>query len=173
MSAKQSICAPINIASNKSTCSSNSRKHNTLVNAILEKFAPHFVPGSVVIHACISKRKPSVFHENDLAHLVSDIDTGEKMPDIVLYDPTGNRLFLVETVSGNGPIDGKRHEELARLFTSATPGLVYVTASPSRAIMARYLPNIAWETEVWVADAPSHLIHFNGSRFLGPYSKPA
>ncbi len=28
---------------------------------------------------------------------------------------------------------------------------------------------IAWETEVWVADAPSHLIHFDGVRFLGPY----
>ena len=26
-----------------------------------------------------------------------------------------------------------------------------------------------WETEVWIADAPSHLIHFNGNRFLGPY----
>jgi hypothetical protein len=35
--------------------------------------------------------------------------------------------------------------------------------------MGRYLGDIAWETEVWVADAPSHLIHFNGERFLGPY----
>jgi hypothetical protein len=35
--------------------------------------------------------------------------------------------------------------------------------------MSRYLGEIAWETEVWVADAPSHLIHFNGERFLGPY----
>ncbi|WP_260272523.1 BsuBI/PstI family type II restriction endonuclease [Propionibacterium freudenreichii] len=27
----------------------------------------------------------------------------------------------------------------------------------------------AWETEAWVADNPSHMIHFNGSKFLGPY----
>ncbi len=40
---------------------------------------------------------------------------------------------------------------------------------PNRAIMGKYLREIAWETEVWVADAPSHLIHFNGVRFLGPY----
>jgi hypothetical protein len=26
-----------------------------------------------------------------------------------------------------------------------------------------------WETEVWVAGSPTHLIHFNGERFLGPY----
>jgi adenine-specific DNA-methyltransferase len=35
--------------------------------------------------------------------------------------------------------------------------------------MVKYLGDIAWETEVWVAEAPSHLIHFNGERFLGPY----
>lgn len=33
------------------------------------------------------------------------------------------------------------------------------------------ISEIAWETEVWVADAPEHLIHFNGIRFLGPYSQ--
>ncbi len=49
-------------------------------------------------------------------------------------------------------------------------GLVYVTAFPNRTVMGRYLGEIAWETEVWVADAPSHLIHFNGERFLGPYN---
>ena len=37
------------------------------------------------------------------------------------------------------------------------------------AVMRKYIAEIAWETEVWVADAPTHLIHFNGTRFLGPY----
>lgn len=92
-----------------------------------------------------------------------------KMPDVVLYCPARNWLLLVESVTSHGPVDGKRHNELARLFASSSAGLVYVTAFPSRALMTRYLSEIAWETEVWVADAPSHLIHFNGSRFLGPY----
>jgi hypothetical protein len=35
--------------------------------------------------------------------------------------------------------------------------------------MKEYLPAISWETEVWTAEAPDHLIHFNGERFLGPY----
>jgi len=48
-------------------------------------------------------------------------------------------------------------------------GLVFATTFPDRAAMREYLPEIAWETEVWVADAPGHLIHFNGERFLGPY----
>lgn len=78
-------------------------------------------------------------------------------------------LLLVESVTSHGPMDGKRHGELFRLFAKAKPGLVYVTAFPDRVTMARYLDSTAWETEVWVADAPSHLIHFDGERFLGPY----
>jgi hypothetical protein len=58
-----------------------------------------------------------------------------------------------------------------RLFAGSSAGLVYVTAFPTRQIMARYLAEIAWETEVWIADAPTHLIHFNGVRFLGPYQE--
>ena len=77
----------------------------------------------------------------------------------------------MESVTSHGPVDGKRHDELAELFSHAKPGLVFVTAFPNRSVMARYVGEIAWETEVWVADAPSHLIHFNGERFLGPYQK--
>ncbi|WP_281111398.1 BsuBI/PstI family type II restriction endonuclease, partial [Providencia rettgeri] len=63
------------------------------------------------------------------------------------------------------------HAKGVLMFAKSTAGLVYVTAFPNRAIMGRYLSEIAWETEVWVADAPSHLIHFNGVRFLGPYDE--
>lgn len=69
----------------------------------------------------------------------------------------------------HGPVDGKRHGELARLFAGSNVGIVYVTDFPSRATMTRYLSELAWETEVWVASNPTHLIHFNGDRFLGPH----
>ena len=29
--------------------------------------------------------------------------------------------------------------------------------------------DIPWETEVWLESDPTHMIHFNGSRFMGPY----
>ena len=44
-----------------------------------------------------------------------------------------------------------------------------VTAFPDRKIMSKYLCEISWETEVWIAEAPTHMIHFNGDRFLGPH----
>ena len=97
-------------------------------------------------------------------------DTHGKMPDVILHHTSKNWLLLIEAVTSHGPVDGKRHQELASLFSPSTAGLVYVTAFPNRTFLGRYLSEIAWETEVWMADAPSHLIHFNGERFLGPYT---
>ena len=107
-----------------------------------------------------------------LARLGVNVEAHGKMPDVVIYYPERDWLLLVESVTSHGPVDGKRHAELARLFATSTAGLVYVTAFPDRSILSRYLADIAWETEVWVANSPSHLIHFNGARFLGPHTAP-
>lgn len=92
------------------------------------------------------------------------------MPDVILYDSQRNWLILIEAVASSGPVDGCRHAELAELFGNSTAGLVYVTAFPDRGeIFRKFLSVVAWETEVWCASDPTHLIHFNGVRFLGPY----
>lgn len=143
--------------------------HSELIKAVIEEFAPRFVPGGILIYAGDTGEKWGYFDKELLAKLAVEVDGHGKMPDVVLYCPERTWLLLVESVTSHGPVDGKRHEELARLFSKSKAGLVYVTAFPSRAAMTRYLGEIAWETEVWVADAPSHLIHFNGARFLGPY----
>ena len=70
------------------------------------------------------------------------------------------------TVTSHPP---RRNNQLKDLFAGSTVGLVFVTTFLDRSAMREYLPQIAWETEVWVADAPDHFIHFNGERFLGPY----
>lgn len=144
-------------------------EHSDLIKAIIEGFAPRFVPGGLLVYAGDTGDKWGYFDKQLLAKLGVTVDSHGKMPDVVIYDQQRNWLLLVEAVTSHGPVDGKRHDELGQLFTSSTAGLVYVTAFPSRAVMSRYLADIAWETEVWVKDAPSHLIHFNGVRFLGPY----
>ncbi|MGI9250871.1 MAG: BsuBI/PstI family type II restriction endonuclease [Pseudohongiellaceae bacterium] len=145
-------------------------KHSELIGAIIEDFAPRFAPGSILVYAGDTGDKWAYFDDALLAGLGVKPDTHGKMPDVVLHDAKRNWLLLVEAVTSHGPVDGKRHAELTHLFANSTAGLVYVTAFPTRKFMARHLPEIAWETEVWVADTPSHLIHFNGERFLGPYS---
>ncbi|GFE98133.1 BsuBI/PstI family type II restriction endonuclease [Gluconobacter sp. Gdi] len=160
---------PVEIAPGKEITLSPG-EHSELIRAIIEDFAPRFAPASVLVYAGDTGDKWGYFDAVLLAELGVDVDSHGKMPDVVLHFTEKNWLLLVESVTSHGPVDGKRHAELATLFAGSKAGLVYVTAFPNRAIMGRYLGEIAWETEVWVADAPSHLIHFNGVRFLGPYS---
>lgn len=162
---------PVQIARGKKITLSPG-EHSELIRAIIEDFAPRFTPGSVLIYAGETGEKWGYFDAALLAELGVHVDSHGKMPDVVLHYTERNWLVLVESVTSHGPVDGKRHAELAQLFAGAKAGRVYVTAFPNRAIMARYLGEIAWETEVWVAEAPSHLIHFDGERFLGPYDAP-
>ncbi len=142
-------------------------EHSELIKAIVESFAPRYVPGCVLVYVGDTGEKWGYFNEKLLNDLGVTVDSHGKMPDVVLYYPERKWLLLVESVTSHGPVDAKRHAELASLFSKTSEGLVYVTAFPSRVVMQRYLSEIAWETEVWIADAPSHLIHFNGHVFWG------
>lgn len=128
-------------------------------------------------------RRPSVLLLGDAADkdLVTDsaalLELGVRLsgrgkaPDVMVHDQERDWLVIVEAVTSHGPVDQKRKNELSDLFSGARPGLVFVTAFPDRKTFARFQVSVAWETEVWVADEPDHLIHFNGERFLGPYSE--
>lgn len=144
--------------------------HSQLIKEIVEEFAPRFAPGASVIYVGDTGSKWGYFDEHALNALGVRINNHGKMPDVVLYDRQREWLLLTEAVTSHGPVDGKRHEELRQVFAEASAGLIFVTAFPTRQVMTKYLAEIAWETEVWVADAPDHLIHFNGDRFLGPHS---
>jgi adenine-specific DNA-methyltransferase len=142
--------------------------HSKLVKAIVHEFAPRFVPGGHVIYVGDTGDKWRYFDEEALGSLGVTVDTHGKMPDVVIHHLEKDWLVLIEAVTSHGPVDAKRREELATLFQKARPGLVYVTAFLTRADMAKYISDISWETEVWVREAGTHLIHF-GERFLGPY----
>ncbi|EFA1330007.1 restriction endonuclease, partial [Escherichia coli] len=112
-------------------------EHSELIRAIIEDFAPRFAPGSVLVYAGDTGEKWGYFDAPLLAGLGVDVDSHGKMPDVVLHFTAKNWLLLVESVTSHGPVDGKRHAELARLFAGSTAGLVYVTAFPNRSIMGR------------------------------------
>jgi hypothetical protein len=145
---------------------------NVLIKEILDEFATRFTAGGEVLYVGDTDEKFAFFAEDRLHALGVAIDSHGKMPDVIIYHTAKNWLVLIEAVTSHGPIDPKRRKELAQLFGSARVGLVYVTTFLTRSAMREYLADISWETEVWVAEAPSHLIHFNGERFLGPYYLP-
>jgi adenine-specific DNA-methyltransferase len=142
---------------------------NNLIKDILENFCPRFTPGSLVLYVGDAGDKFIINETQKFREIGIDLDPHGKMPDVVVYYQQQDWLILIEAVTSHGPVNLKRHNELKKLFQSSSKGLVFMTAFPSRKDMTRYLAEISWETEVWVADQPDHLIHFNGERFLGPY----
>jgi len=142
---------------------------NVLVKKILDDFCPIFTPGAKVIYVGDTERKWAYFDFDCLKKLGVQIDEHGKMPDVVVHFTSKNWLILIEAVTSHGPVSPKRRRELSELFADSKAGIVYVTAFMDRRTMIRYLDEISWETEVWIAESPTHLIHFNGERFLGPY----
>ena len=143
--------------------------HSQLIRDIVVEFGPRFASGAEAIYLGDTGAKEDFFKKDRLAQLGVTVNRKGKLPDVVLYWSERNWLLLIESVTSHGPVDSKRHNELSKLFANAKPGLVYVTAFPDRKTMAKYLADISWETEVWTADAPTHMIHFNGDRFFGPH----
>jgi adenine-specific DNA-methyltransferase len=145
---------------------------NILIKDILESFCPRFTPGGIVLYVGDAGDKFIINETQKFREMGIELDPHGKMPDVVVHYERQDWLVLIEPVTSHGPVNLKRHNELKQLFEFSRKGLVFVTAFPSRKEMTRYLAEISWETEVWVADQPDHMIHFNGERFLGPYEAP-
>ncbi len=147
--------------------------HSDLIRSIIEDFGSFFVPGGELVYVGDTGTKWGYFDQELLTSLGVKVGHHGKMPDVVIFYRKKNWLILVEAAASGGPVDGGRHAELAKLFKNSKAGLVYVTAFPDRGeVFRKFLAVVAWETEVWCASDPTHLIHFNGVRFLGPYNVP-
>ncbi|MER6285275.1 BsuBI/PstI family type II restriction endonuclease [Streptomyces sviceus] len=142
---------------------------NVLIVQVINEFCERYTPNGEVLYIGDADDKWAVFEEETLAGLGVEVDFHGKMPDVVVYLREKNWLVLIEAASSHGPVDHKRYRELSDLFRGSTAGLVFISALPSRVELRKYLKDIAWETDVWCADSPTHLVHFNGERFLGPY----
>ena len=165
---REMLLVPVQIGAGKQIRLS-AGEHSELIKAIIEEFGPRFVPNGKLVYVGDTGEKWGYFDHDLLKGLGVTVDNHGKMPDVVIYFPEKDWLLLIESVTSHGPVDSKRHGELAKLFAGSKAGLVYVSVFPNRKMMNKYLEFISWETEGWVADAPTHLIHFNGVRFLGPY----
>ena len=143
-------------------------KHNEVQKAIVEEFAPRFAPGSRLLYLGDTAKKNLLMDDKGLAALGIPINEHDKLPDVVLYDERQKWVILIEAVTSHGPMSQKRVTELEVMLGECTVGIVHVSAFPDFTEFKKHMTTIAWETEVWLADTPDHMIHFNGDRFMGP-----
>lgn len=144
---------------------------SVLIAAIVEDMLPRFAPGCRVLYLDDTDHQLGAIDGDALARLGIALQTRDKAPDVIAWDSSREWLFLMEAASTHGPIDVTRKNELHRIFAAQWSSVVLVSCFPNRKVMQRYLSELAWETEAWCADNPDHLIHFDGSRFLGPYGE--
>lgn len=143
-------------------------KHNQLQKAIIEEFAPRFAPNTECLYVGDTTQKDLVKDVDRLRDLGFEITLHDKMPDVVLYSEEKDWLFFIESVTSVGPMDPKRMKEIEEMTTKVTAGKIYVTAFLDFKTFKQFSATLAWETEVWIADMPDHMIHLNGDKFLGP-----
>lgn len=144
-------------------------KHNKVQVAVIKEFAPRFAPGSVLLYVGDTANKDLFVDIPKLKKLGIPINEHGKLPDIILFDKKRNWMFLIEAVTSHGPVSPKRMIELEDLLKNSNAGKIFVSAFPDLKEFRKHTSDLAWETEVWIADIPDHIIHFNGDRFLGPH----
>ena len=146
----------------------SSGKHNELLKAIIENFAPTFAKGSQCLYIGDTQNKNLVKDNNKLEAIGFTLSCHDKLPDVILFSEENNWIYFIEAVTSVGPMDNKRINELKLLLRDVTASKIYITAFLDFKTFKRFSDKIAWETEIWLAEQPDHMIHFNGDRFLGP-----
>ena len=154
-----------------STVNLSAGGQNLLIKEMVEEFCPRFAPGGTVLYIDDTDHAMRTEQEALMASVGITMNEHGKAPDLVVWMPDREWLFLMEACSTHGPIDVIRKRDLSRLFDGAEGRVIYVSCFPDRAVMRRYLADLAWETEAWCADDPDHMIHLDGERFLGPYGE--
>ena len=146
-------------------------EHNRLQKAVVEQFLPRFGYGAELLYLGDAADRLLWLQQDRLTELkFFEVGHGE-LPDVVAYSSRKNWLFQVEAVHSSGTISPTRLLQLQALCSDCTAELVFVTAFLDKPTFRRFSSEIAWETEVWIATEPDHLIHFNGGKFLGPYQR--
>ncbi len=142
--------------------------HNLLQIAILKEFAPRFAQNCICLYVGDTVEKDLVKNLDKLSTLGFEITLHDKMPDVVLYREDKKWLYFIEAVTSVGPMDPKRISDINTLTRNVKAGKIFVTAFLDFNTYKKFSTSLAWETEVWIAEMPDHMIHLNGDKFLGP-----
>lgn len=141
-------------------------EHNVLQKCIVEDFLARFGMGAEVLYIGDTSDK-FLFKNHEVLNQIGFFTLEhEELPDVVAYCHEKNLLFLIEAVHSAGPMSEIRVRKLKKQLEKCTAYPIFVTTFLNKKEFRKWVTEIAWETEVWIADNPEHMIHFNGYKFL-------
>lgn len=92
---------------------------------------------------------------------IQDLCKESRIPGIIMI---GRTWGILE--DAGKPADARIKSE--KYVKGVVAVKIYVTAFLDFKTFKKFSESLAWETEVWIADMPDHMIHLNGDKFLGP-----
>lgn len=143
-------------------------QHNKLQKAIIEEFAPRFAENSTCLYVGDTVDKDLLKDDDKLKSLGFEITLHDKMPDVVLYREDTDWLYFIEAVDSVGPMSPARVMQIQNMTKNVKSGEIFISAFLTFDKYRQFVNQLAWETEVWIAEYPDHMIHLNGDKFLGP-----
>ena len=147
-------------------------EHNMIQQQIITEFLPRHGHGAMLLYCGDADNKYGIIYEKEKLESLGIKDIAQnKLPDIIAYSEKEDWIFLIEAYHTSNPITPERKYELEIMLGDAARKCCFVTAFENQAAYRSCPEDLAWETEVWVATQPDHMIHLNGSRFQGPYER--
>lgn len=161
---------PVTLPSGQTTTLSPGGQ-NPLIVKIIEEFAPQYYFDKVLYIGDTEKRDG--FIDQDSRNILESINikienllNNDAVPDVILYRSNKNVLAIIEAVKTGGEINVERRDRLLKLFEDCTAKISFINAFDSFNELKKLLKNdITWETHAWLADNPTHMIHFNGDKY--------
>lgn len=142
--------------------------HNDLQKEIIETFLPLFGFGAEVLYVGDTTDKFLHLDEKALKEINFFVLEHDELPDVVAYSHEKNLLYLIEAYHSTGEWNEIRVRKVKRKLkeSGCSADVVFFTAFETKNAFKQKAKDIAWETEVWIAESPEHLVHFNGYKFL-------
>jgi len=139
-------------------------KYGELQFALLTKFVPRFAPGATPLYMSDAANKLLIYEREQLEKQGVPIIAHSQLPDIILFHEVRNWLYLIQIVApgSNRPVSHERRQELERILADCSAERICLSVFKKSTDFARYAADIAFETHIWIATIPEHMIHYNG-----------
>ena len=136
------------------------RKHSALIAAAVRDYVPRFLPGYRVLY--VDETDGDRITDEDIRNLAEagiELTLGDAMPDVLLWNPESNRLWVIEAVTSDGEVDTHKVEQLTALaercgkagidFTTAY--LNWKKAGQRQSAQKNIVPG----SYLWIAEEPA------------------
>jgi len=135
-------------------------KHEHLIQATIAHYAPTFLHGYQVLYTDLTDGdRITEADKICMAKAGVQIDLEDAMPDVLLWNEPGNRLWEIEAVTSDGEVDYHKFQQLTSLAQrSGMNGIGFTTAYRTWIEAARRqarFKNIHPETYIWILEDPT------------------